>query len=232
MSFQHHHTQVPISTSEEAPTRLLLAAAASVRHTVAISLCKQEHRLSCLQLLYIVVTLLLLNLACLSECTPNTNFETHPRLASDLESSDLMTATDSLVLKAALLITRHGDRYGFLVIFCCAFGCSSHGFTISFFIHRTPIKTFPNSRSHWPEGMGQLTWLGMQQHYGTLSIQPTIYFLLISFLLTPELGQKFRERYVEQHKLLSSEFVGDEVYVRSTSKERTLMSAQVGEVSL
>jgi len=84
------------------------------------------------------------------------------------------------VLRSALVITRHGDR--------------------------TPIKTFPNTKSVWPEGLGQLTWLGMEQHY--------------------ELGQMFRKRYVEEHGLVGSEYRGSEVYVRSTSKERTLMSAQ------
>lgn len=84
------------------------------------------------------------------------------------------------VLRSAIVITRHGDR--------------------------TPIKTFPNTKSVWPEGLGQLTWLGMEQHY--------------------ELGQMFRKRYVEEHGLVGSEYRGNEVYVRSTSKERTLMSAQ------
>jgi hypothetical protein len=41
-----------------------------------------------------------------------------------------------------------------------------------------------------------------------------------------ELGQMFRKRYVEEHGLVGSEYRGNEVYVRSTSKERTLMSAQ------
>ncbi|KAL6080101.1 Acid phosphatase 3 [Balamuthia mandrillaris] len=83
-------------------------------------------------------------------------------------------------LKAALVITRHGDR--------------------------TPVKLFPNSTSEWPEGLGQLTWLGMKQHY--------------------ELGQKFRQRYVEEFGLLSPRYSVHEVFARSTSKERTLMSAQ------
>lgn len=71
----------------------------------------------------------------------------------------------------------------------------------------TPIKTFPNTRSHWPEGYGQLTDLGMKQHH--------------------DLGEKFRKKYVEQHKLVDRTYNGSQVYVRSTSKERTLMSAQV-----
>jgi len=87
---------------------------------------------------------------------------------------------DSSVLRFALVITRHGDR--------------------------TPTHTFPNTKSTWPEGLGQLTWLGMEQQY--------------------ELGQMFRRRYVEERKLVGSEYRGQEVYVRSTSKERTLMSAQ------
>jgi hypothetical protein len=73
---------------------------------------------------------------------------------------------------------------------------------------RTPIKTFPNTLSHWPEGFGQLTDLGMKQHH--------------------DLGEKFRRKYIGEHRLLSPAYNGSQVYVRSTSKERTLMSAQVG----
>ena len=72
---------------------------------------------------------------------------------------------------------------------------------------RTPVKVFPNTRSTWPEGLGQLTSLGMKQMYS--------------------LGQRFRTKYVDQLKLLSPTYMAGEIHVRSTSKERTLMSAQV-----
>lgn len=103
-----------------------------------------------------------------------------------------------------------------------------------FSLLRSPIKLFPTTRSTWPEGLGQLTWIvrtlcrteaplarpedvsysqwptftqGMEQHY--------------------ELGRSFRRRYVEEHGLIGTEYRSNEIYVRSTSKERTLMSAQV-----
>jgi len=82
-------------------------------------------------------------------------------------------------LLQAIVITRHGDR--------------------------TPTKVFPNTKSEWPEGLGQLTHIGMKQHY--------------------DLGQKFRKRYVEDLKFVNTTYKRDEVYVRSTPKERTLMSA-------
>jgi len=69
------------------------------------------------------------------------------------------------------------------------------------------VKVFPNTRSTWPEGLGQLTSLGMKQMYS--------------------LGQRFRAKYVDQLKLLSPTYMASEIHVRSTSKERTLMSAQV-----
>eukprot|EP01087_Luapelamoeba_hula_P019713 TRINITY_DN6574_c1_g2_i1.p1 TRINITY_DN6574_c1_g2~~TRINITY_DN6574_c1_g2_i1.p1 ORF type:complete len:494 (+),score=95.66 TRINITY_DN6574_c1_g2_i1:110-1591(+) len=83
-------------------------------------------------------------------------------------------------LKAVLVLTRHGDR--------------------------TPVRLFPKTASEWPEGLGQLTPLGMKQHF--------------------ELGQKFRRRYIDKLHLFGPSYNAHEVYARSTSKERTLMSAQ------
>lgn len=42
-----------------------------------------------------------------------------------------------------------------------------------------------------------------------------------------DLGTRLRERYVDRFGLISSSFHTDEVFVRSTSKDRTLMSAHV-----
>lgn len=74
----------------------------------------------------------------------------------------------------------------------------------------TPTKLFPNCKSHWPEGLGQMTALGLRQMY--------------------DLGTRLRERYVDRFGLISSSFHTDEVFVRSTSKDRTLMSAHVRHV--
>jgi len=71
---------------------------------------------------------------------------------------------------------------------------------------RTPIKTFRKSESEWELGEGQLTWKGMTEQY--------------------EMGKEYRMRYIKQCKLLDLEYHPDKVYARSTSKDRTLMSAQ------
>ena len=42
-----------------------------------------------------------------------------------------------------------------------------------------------------------------------------------------DLGTRLRERYVDRFGLISPSFHTDEVFVRSTSKDRTLMSAHV-----
>lgn len=60
--------------------------------------------------------------------------------------------------------------------------------------------------SDWPAGFGQLTPIGMRQHY--------------------DLGLKLRQRYVHDLALVPSTYHKDDIYVQSTQKERTLQSAQ------
>jgi hypothetical protein len=72
---------------------------------------------------------------------------------------------------------------------------------------RTPTRHWPPfSKSNWSEGLGLLTHIGMKQHF--------------------ELGQKFKKLYIEEYKLISNNYKYNEIYVRSSPKERTLMSAQ------
>jgi len=72
---------------------------------------------------------------------------------------------------------------------------------------RTPRGGYPTDPykdpSNWPVGLGQLTSVGKRMHF--------------------ELGQWLRERY---DGFLSSNYSGEEIYVRSTDVDRTLMSAQ------
>ncbi|CAG5092783.1 Similar to acp2: Lysosomal acid phosphatase (Xenopus laevis) [Cotesia congregata] len=72
---------------------------------------------------------------------------------------------------------------------------------------RTPVEPYPNdphrNESEWPVPYGQLTTTGMHQH-----------------LL---LGQWLRSRY---DKLIPDHYSLDDIYVRSTDVDRTLMSAE------
>lgn len=77
---------------------------------------------------------------------------------------------------------------------------------------RTPIKSFPTDPvkpSDWPNGFGQLTVAGVEQHH--------------------RLGGYLRNRY---GSLLSSTYSPSEIVVRSTDFDRTLMSAQSNLVGL
>ncbi|XP_008555614.1 prostatic acid phosphatase [Microplitis demolitor] len=82
-------------------------------------------------------------------------------------------------------------------------------FTNILFRHgdRTPVKPYPNdphgNESEWPVPFGQLTITGMHQH-----------------LL---LGQWLRSRY---RNLISDHYSINDIYVRSTDVDRTLMSAE------
>jgi lysosomal acid phosphatase len=72
---------------------------------------------------------------------------------------------------------------------------------------RTPISPYPTDpykdRKFWPIGFGQLTDKGKERHY--------------------ELGQWLRNRYTG---FLNEQYNVDEIYVRSTDVDRTLMSAE------
>uniref|UniRef100_A0A3Q2LHJ5 acid phosphatase n=1 Tax=Equus caballus TaxID=9796 RepID=A0A3Q2LHJ5_HORSE len=77
---------------------------------------------------------------------------------------------------------------------------------------RSPIETFPNDpikESSWPQGFGQLTQLGMEQHY--------------------ELGEYIRKRY---GKFLNETYKREQVYIRSTDVDRTLMSSMTNLAAL
>jgi hypothetical protein len=60
-----------------------------------------------------------------------------------------------------------------------------------------------NGIETWPEGLGEITRLGIQQEY--------------------RLGQLIRRRY---NNYLSTEYNGKDFYVKSSDRNRTLMSAQ------
>nr|XP_060637800.1 prostatic acid phosphatase-like [Anolis sagrei ordinatus] len=98
----------------------------------------------------------------------------------------LLQSASGQELKFVLLIYRHGDR--------------------------SPIENYPtdlHNESEWPQGFGQLTKIGIQQHY--------------------ELGQYIKNRY---SNFLSSTYKREEVLIQSTETDRTIMSAQANLAGL
>src|ERR1700722_18021100 len=71
---------------------------------------------------------------------------------------------------------------------------------------RSPIDEMPAAPHKWPQGLGQLSPLGMKQEY--------------------ERGTEFRKRYVDQYQLLPAEYNAETMYVQSSDIDRTLMSAE------
>uniref|UniRef100_A0A670Z2H6 Lysosomal acid phosphatase n=2 Tax=Pseudonaja textilis TaxID=8673 RepID=A0A670Z2H6_PSETE len=94
--------------------------------------------------------------------------------------------SQSRTLRFVTLLYRHGDR--------------------------SPVKTYPRDpyqESAWPQGFGQLSQEGMQQHW--------------------DLGQALRRRY---DGFLSTSYKRQEIFVRSTDFDRTLMSAEANLAGL
>nr|CAB3219784.1 prostatic acid phosphatase-like [Phallusia mammillata] len=79
---------------------------------------------------------------------------------------------------------------------------------------RSSLRSFPtdpyNHQNIWPNGPGQLSQVGMKQHY--------------------ELGRYFRKKY--GGILLNEFYQHNQIYVRSTDVDRTLMSAQCNMAGL
>nr|XP_022309376.1 lysosomal acid phosphatase-like [Crassostrea virginica] len=73
---------------------------------------------------------------------------------------------------------------------------------------RSPVVLFPKDThqiSDWPNGLGWLSKIGMQQHHG--------------------LGQWLRNRYMVENKLLNTSYRHREIQIDSSDENRCLMSA-------
>jgi hypothetical protein len=73
---------------------------------------------------------------------------------------------------------------------------------------RAPVttdETYNVSKSSWPDGAGELTSMGIRQHY--------------------LLGTQIRKRYIEEMGYLSDKYDSSEIFVLSTYLNRTIMSA-------
>ncbi|GAM19746.1 hypothetical protein SAMD00019534_029210 [Acytostelium subglobosum LB1] len=127
--------------------------------------------------------------------------------------------TTGMTLKMVQILFRHGDRtplYNPGVGQINEWDCGLSTYLYPSFTEQTEINDSPvqfrrvnmPGRNVWPGNCtnGQLTNLGFAQHL--------------------ELGQQFRQLYVDQYRLLSPEFNMDEVWVRSTDVYRTFQSLQ------
>jgi Histidine phosphatase superfamily (branch 2) len=109
--------------------------------------------------------------------------------------SDGAFSPDTIAPKGEELPPRNPARKLLLVVELCRHG------------DRTPLSEYPNDvlpASKWPEGIGELTAIGERDHF--------------------ELGRRLRTRYVDTG-FLNPEFNIRDVYIRSTTIDRTLMSA-------
>lgn len=99
--------------------------------------------------------------------------------------------------------------YGLFFVFAvlpCVFSELKHVHIIYRHGDRGPMSVYPrdpHQADAWPEGLGQLTKLGKQQHFA--------------------LGKYFRKRYAGY---LSPQYKMTELYVRASDVDRTLMSAE------
>jgi Histidine phosphatase superfamily (branch 2) len=126
----------------------------------------------------------------------NTKVEPGPSVGEALTALEPATDPDAIALLAPSPSPNpFPDRELLLVVELCRHG------------DRSPLYSFPNDilpATSWKEGIGQLTGIGQRAHY--------------------DLGRRLRERLVSTG-FLKPTYSVDEVYIRSTTVDRTLMSA-------